>query len=119
MYLDDILITGSTEQEHLQTLEIVLTRLENAGLRLKRSKCVLMSLSVVYLGHTIDQHGLHPTAEKVEAVQNMPEPRNVTELKSYLGLLSYYSKFFAKSLIYSLSPLPSTTDFHKLEVGIS
>ena len=46
---------------------------------------------MVYLGHEIDAQGLHPVAEKVKAVQDAPTPRNVSELKSYLGLLSYYS----------------------------
>ena len=48
---------------------------------------------VVYLGHKINAKGLYPLAEKVEAVQAVPVPKNVTELKSYLGLLSYYGKF--------------------------
>ena len=68
VYLDDILITGASDEEHLETLERVLDRLEKAGLRLKRDKCVLMAPSVVYLGHTIDQDGLHPTKEKVRAI---------------------------------------------------
>ena len=51
--------------------------------------------SVVYLGHKIDAQGLHPVVEKVEVVKKAPTPRNVTELKSYLGLLSYYSRFLS------------------------
>ena len=104
VYLDDILITGPTEQEHLQALEEVLRRLDKAGLRLKRSKCLFMSPSVVYLGHKIDSQGLHPVAEKVKAVQDAPKPRNVSELKSYLGLLSYYGKFLP-NLATTLAPL--------------
>jgi len=93
VYLDDILITGRTDAEHIETLDKVLSRLEDAGLRLKRNKCVFMAESVDYLGHRIDQEGLHPTEEKLEAVRDAPKPRNVTELRSYLGLLTYYSKF--------------------------
>ena len=88
VYLDDILIAGQSEEEHLRLLVEVLSRLV-AGLRLKREKCVLMSESVEYLGHTIDRHGLHPTKEKVKAVCEAPSPKNVSELKSYLGLLTY------------------------------
>ena len=80
VYLDDILITGSTEA-HLQTLETVLDCLGKAGLRLQRQKYILMAPSVVYLGP-------HSTDENVRAVQEAPEPNNVAELKSYLGLLS-------------------------------
>ena len=82
VYLDDILIAGQSEEEHLRLLEEVLSRLETVGLRLKREKCVLMSESVEYLGHTIDRHALHPTKEKVKAVCEAPSPKNVSELKS-------------------------------------
>ena len=57
MYLDDILIAGSTMEEHLQHLDHVLQLLETAGLKLNKSKCAL------YLGHAIDESGLHPTQE--------------------------------------------------------
>ena len=49
--------------------------------------------SVVYLGHCIDAEGLHPVTEKVKAIQDAPTPTNVSELKAYLGLLSYYHRF--------------------------
>ena len=53
VYADDILVTGKTEQEHLQTLDAVLTRLEAAGLRLKQTKCTFMKPSVEYLGYNV------------------------------------------------------------------
>ena len=93
VYLDDILITGADDQSHLTKLSTVLARLEQAGLRLKLSKCTFMAPSVVYLGHTIDAQGLHPTADKVNAIRNAPALTNVTELRAYLGLLTYYGKF--------------------------
>ena len=93
VYLDDILITGATEDEHLKTLSLVLERLERAGFRARKAKCSFMQSSVTYLGHRIDQQGLHPLKEKVQAVQDAPSPSNVTELRAYLGLLTYYSKF--------------------------
>lgn len=104
VYLDDILITGPTDQEHLGTLEKVLTRMEQAGLRLKKSKCVFMVDSVTYLGHRIDENGLHPIAKKLKAVQCAPKPSNISELKSYLGLLTYYGKFLP-NLASILAPL--------------
>ena len=93
IYLDDILISGTSEEEHLKTLEIVLGRLQDAGLKLKRDKRLFMRSSVVYLGYLIDADGLHPMPDKVKAILEAPEPTNVTELKSYLGLLNYYGKF--------------------------
>ena len=80
VYLGDILITGATDAEHLQTLDKVLDRLKNNGLGLNQSKCVFMAPSVIYLGHRIDQFGLHPTDEKVRAIRDAPRPTNVSEL---------------------------------------
>ena len=60
--------------------------------------------SVAYLGHVIDAQGLHPLPEKVDAIQQAPTPTNVAELKSYLGLLTYYGKFLP-NLATHLAPL--------------
>lgn len=86
MCIDDILITGETEAEHLKSLEEVLDRLAKAELKSKKHKCKFMAPSVSYLGHVI---GLHPLPEKVEAIEDTPRPWNVAELKSYFGLLTY------------------------------
>ena len=60
--------------------------------------------AVTYLGHKIDGRGLHPVMDKVDAVRKAPKPRNVSELKSYLGLLSFYGKFLP-NLSITLAPL--------------
>ena len=60
VYLDDIILSGATKAHHLETLNMVLGRLEETGLRLKRKKGIFLADEVVYLGHRIDQHGLHP-----------------------------------------------------------
>ena len=69
VYLDDILITGTNDEEHLKNLSEVLSQMQQAGLRLRKEKCEFMSMSVVYLGHRIDAQGLHPTRDKVAAIQ--------------------------------------------------
>ena len=92
VYIDDILVTGANEEEHLKTLSLVLDRLEKDGFRGQKSKCKFMVPSVLYLGHLIDQFGLHPLQEKVKVVKEAPSPKNVSEIKSYLGLLMCYSK---------------------------
>ena len=104
VYLDDILITGRNEQEHLSNLDKVLTKLEEAGLRLNKDKCWFMQAEVVYLGHVIDRTGLHPDKGRIQAITEAPRPQNVTELKAYLGLLSYYGKFL-QNLSTVLAPL--------------
>ena len=103
VYLD-ILVTGTTEKEHLRSLEEVLRRLHKSGLRARKSKCLFMAPSVSYLGHKIDAEGLHPLPDKLQAVKAAPTPRNVSELKSYLGLLTYYGKFLP-NLSTRLQPL--------------
>ena len=104
VYIDDILITGETVEDHLNSLEEVLRRLAKAELRAKREKCKFLVPSVSYLGHLIDSEGLHPLPSKVKAIQDAPTPRNVQELKAYLGLLTYYGKFLP-NLSTVLAPL--------------
>ena len=104
VYLDDILVSGKTPEDHLASLQQVLDRLSNAGLRLKRDKCQFMKPACTYLGHKLDAEGIHPTEEKVQAIEQAPAPKNVTELRSYLGLLNYYHKFL-RDLSTELAPL--------------
>ena len=85
VYIDDILITNATEAEHLKE---VLKRLVSAGLRAKQHKCKFMAPFVEFLGHIIDKDGIRPLPAKVRAVQQAPRPTRITELKSYLGLIS-------------------------------
>ena len=92
-FQDDILVTGENKEEHMQVLAEVLERLEKQNVKLQMKKCEFLSGSVVYLGYRIDAQGLHPLAEKVEAIVNAPEPTNVSELKSFLGMIQYYARF--------------------------
>ena len=115
VYLDDIVVAGSSEDDHLTNLDEVMTRLESAGLTLRQSKCVFGASNIEYLGHVINANGLHPSLEKVRAIQNAPEPRSTTELKSFLHLLNYYNKFLS-NLSIVLFPLyrllQKNTPFH-------
>ena len=83
VYLDDILVTGESEQAHLKTLDEVLGRLEEAGVRLKQAKCAFMQSSVEYLGHKISAEGISPTTEKLRAINDAPPPSNVSQLHSF------------------------------------
>ena len=104
LYLDDILITGKTDQEHLSNLAAVLQRLQKVGMKLKSDKCSFMLQEVEYLGHKISEKGLQLTTEKVQAIVDALQPKNVTQLKSFLGMLNYYGKFLP-NLSTQLAPL--------------
>ena len=93
--VDDILISGKNDQEHVSNLSEVLTRLETAGLRLKLSKCKFMQPSVEYLGYRVDASGLHAIEKKVQAIRDAPAPENQQQLRSFLGMVNYYSKFIS------------------------
>ena len=79
--VDDILILGKNDQEHLDHLDEVLTRLESTGLRLKLSKCQFMQPTVEYLGYRIDAQGLHAIEKRVELIRNAPAPENQQQLR--------------------------------------
>ena len=103
-YIDDILVTGADDAAHLRNLAEVLQRLEQHGIRMKKAKCSFMKAEVEYLGHRVDAEGLHTTPDKLEAIRNAPAPKNVQELRSFLGLLNYYGKFLP-NLSTTLHPL--------------
>ena len=83
-YIDDILVTGASDEEHLTNLEAVFSRLQSHGIRMKKSKCFFMQDSVEYLGHRVDADGLQASPKKVEAIDKAPQPRSVQQLRSYL-----------------------------------
>lgn len=107
VYLDDILITGSTDEDHVRNVELILHRLEEAGLRLKLEKCKFFEPQAEYLGRIIDAEGLRPNPRKVEAVTKAPRLSNVKELQSYLGLITFYRRFLPKlsSVLHPLNQL--------------
>ena len=90
----------------MKTLDQVLTRVESAGLHLKQNKCAFLLPAVKYLGHKISAEGQQPTEEKVRAIKEAPLPNNVSQLRSFLGLVNYYSKFLP-NLANTLAPLYS------------
>ena len=90
VYIDDIIVPGSTFQEHLDNLRAVLDRLRSAQLKLKPKKCNLAERQVEYLGHVVSQDGLSTDPKKVEAVRNFPVPADLKTLRSFLDLASYY-----------------------------
>ena len=97
-YLDNILITGLSEKEHLRNLEEVLKRLQQHGIRVKANKCALDQDSVEYLGHVIDKRGLHTSDKKVKAVQKAPMPKNSQQLKSFFRAFTLLREIYPELL---------------------
>ena len=90
---DDIVVHGSNMTEHNKRLELTLERLTNAGLTLNESKCSFGVDKITFMGHRISSQGVDPGLDKVEAVIKALVPKTVGELKSFLGLVSYCSRF--------------------------
>ena len=94
VYLDDVIIysKGSFEQ-HMDHLSQVFRALREANLKIKLKKCYFTLPNIHFLGHVVGRDGIKPDPEKIEKVKNYPVPRNLTQLRSALGLFSYYRKF--------------------------
>ena len=91
---DDILVYGSTVQEHNANLKSVLNRLREKGLTLNREKCELNKACVEYFGHMFSAEGISPSPQKIDAILNMESPKSPTELRSFLGLTNYCGSRF-------------------------
>ena len=91
--VDDILIHGKTIEEHNDRLRKVLEKARSINLKLNRKKCVIAEPEVNYVGHKLTGEGIKPTEQRIEAITNMRDPENHSELETILGMLSYVSKF--------------------------
>nr|VZI15666.1 unnamed protein product [Spirometra erinaceieuropaei] len=92
-YLDDIIIVGRSPAELQDRVCAVLERVQEYGFRLRADKCIFFLDSLKYLGFVFDVTGRHPDPENIRAFQRMPASKNVSQLRSFLGLISYYSAF--------------------------
>jgi hypothetical protein len=93
VFLDDILVYSKTEEEHEQHLRMVLQVLREHQLYEKLSKCSFYQRQIHYLGHIISEEGITVDPEKVQAIREWPAPRNVVEVRSFMGLAGYYRRF--------------------------
>ena len=93
IYLDDVLIFSKSFEEHLESLQQVLDRIINAGLKLNPSKSMFAIPEVTYLGYKITKEGQYPEDTKIEAVKNFPVPKCVKDVKSFVAFCGYYRKF--------------------------
>lgn len=93
VYLDDILVYGSSFQEHLARLDQVFSRLGEAGLKLKPSKCKFLRKEVAYLGHVVSAEGVATDSGKIQAVKDWPVPNSAKQLSSFMGFCGYYRRY--------------------------
>ena len=93
VYLDDIIVFSRDFDGHVDCLRKVFERLRAAGLKLNPKKCFLFQRGFEFLGHVLSKDGIEVQAEKVETVCNWPTPQRLTELRSFVGLCSYYKRF--------------------------
>ena len=104
-YLDDLIISSSTWEDHMSHLRIIFERLRNAGLTIKVHKCQFRMATCIYLGHVLGGGSLRPEQVQVEATQSIHVPQTKTQLQAFLGLVGYYRKFIPH---YSTVALPLT-----------
>ncbi|GJY58776.1 reverse transcriptase domain-containing protein [Tanacetum coccineum] len=95
VFIDDILIYSRSKEEHEDHLRLVLELLRQEKLFAKFSKCEFWLQEVHFLGHVINQDGIHVDPSKIEAVKNWEAPTSPTEVRSFLGLAGYYRRFIA------------------------
>lgn len=93
IYIDDLLIYAKDDIEHDMILEKVLQRAKENGIRFNAEKSKFRLREVKYMGHTFSEKGLQPDVDKVRAILAMEEPTNVKSLESFLGMVTYISKF--------------------------
>ena len=92
VYIDDILVSGVSAAEHLENLRALLQRLQDKGLRCRQEKCLFAQPSIEYLGFTLSSNGV-AKGSRVDAIQLMPAPTDVSSLRSFLGSVQFYGKF--------------------------
>lgn len=108
VFLDDLIVFSDTLEQHETRLLHVLNRLKEYGLKLSIEKCKFFQTSVRYLGHIVSQRGVETDPEKVEALKTWPSPKNLKDLRSFLGFAGYYRRFI-KDFSKIVKPLTSLT----------
>jgi hypothetical protein len=93
VFVDDLNVHSETWGEHIQHLDAMLCKLKEMNLKLNPSKCCFAAKTITFLGHMVSQEGIQPDPGKIEALLHFPTPKNVTSVRSFLGLTGYYRKY--------------------------
>ena len=97
VYIDDILIASETLEEHLRDLRTVFSILQENGLVVNRKKCELGKSRLEFLGHLVDENGIRPSPEKVDAILATKEPTSIKQLQRFHGMVNYYRRFIRQA----------------------
>ena len=93
IYLDDVIVFGRTEEEHLEHLHMVFERFHKFNLKLKPSMCSFFQSEIMYLAHHVSQRGISPSQENVWAMQEFLMPETYTQVHTFCGLVGHYRRF--------------------------
>ena len=107
-FVDDVICHSTTFDQHLDDLSLLFNRLDTHGIKLAPKKIHIGCRSVKFLGHLVTTKGVSPDPDKVRALLNMPTPTDVSSLRAYLGLASYYRRFI-RNMSKVASPLTNLT----------
>jgi len=110
VFMDDVLIPSRTVEDGLYNLETVLETFVNANLTLNLKKCNFLCTEIEYLGFQISEGSIAPSKRKIEAVMNFPRPRDVHNVRQYLGLTGYFRRYVQG---YAQITKPLTSLLHK------
>ena len=120
IYLDDIVICLKDPASHLERLDAMFQKLEQAWLKLKPSKCELFQWQITYLGHIVSPQGIATDKSKIDTIKKWPTLTNVTEVQSFLGFAGYCRWFIHKFTLVAqpLQPLTSGEKVGKKKAAI-
>ena len=95
-YIDDLLVSSSSMEEHEHHLRQLFNRLSQYGIVINPAKCVFGVSSLTFLGHVVDEDGLRPLPDRVEAILNLSPPTSLRKLRELLGLINFYRRFIPR-----------------------